>query len=125
MVILSYEAAAVVLALLCTRLLAAPPNVVLIIADDQGYGDCSAYPRHAGNIQTPNIDRIAHAGAIFTDGYVTASVCSPSRTQLFNLKSDPQEQHDLSKERPEILSKITALCTHWLQCFGELSDLSK
>ena len=56
------------------------PNIVLIVADDLGKFDLSVY----GNllIQTPNIDRLAKEGALFTDGYATASVCSPSRAGL-------------------------------------------
>lgn len=56
------------------------PNIILILADDLGKYDLSVY----GNllIETPNIDRLAREGAIFTDGYATASVCSPSRAGL-------------------------------------------
>ena len=60
------------------------PNILLIVADDLGYGDCSAYATHASDISTPNIDRIAHAGVCFSSGYVTAPVCSPSRTGLIS-----------------------------------------
>jgi arylsulfatase A-like enzyme len=57
-----------------------PPNVVVILADDLGYGDVSA---DGGDwIPTPNIDALARSGARFTDGYVTAAVCSPSRAGL-------------------------------------------
>lgn len=57
-----------------------PLNVVYIIADDLGKHDLSIY----GNpwIQTSNIDKLAQEGVMFTDGYVTASVCSPSRAGL-------------------------------------------
>ncbi|MYE12029.1 MAG: sulfatase-like hydrolase/transferase [Gammaproteobacteria bacterium] len=55
------------------------PNVVLILADDLGYGDVSAY---GSRLQTPNIDRIGQGGAVFTQGYVTTPVCSPSRASL-------------------------------------------
>ncbi|HEX8520929.1 MAG TPA: sulfatase-like hydrolase/transferase [Tepidisphaeraceae bacterium] len=58
------------------------PNIVLIVSDDQGYGDCSAYPGHAPDIQTANLDRIARGGVRFSSGYVSAPVCSPSRTGL-------------------------------------------
>ena len=56
------------------------PNIVLIVADDLGKYDLSVY----GNtlIQTPAIDALAKGGALFTDGYATASVCSPSRAGL-------------------------------------------
>ena len=55
------------------------PNIVVIITDDQGYADLSAYSHHAGDIETPNMDRIADGGVLFTQGYVSAPVCSPSR----------------------------------------------
>lgn len=58
------------------------PNIIVILSDDQGYGDCSAYPQHASDVNTPNMDAIAKAGALFTNGYVSAPVCSPSRTGL-------------------------------------------
>jgi arylsulfatase A-like enzyme len=55
-------------------------NVVLILADDLGYADVSTYS--GGRIPTPSIDRIGREGVTFTNGYVTASVCSPSRASL-------------------------------------------
>lgn len=56
------------------------PNILLILADDHGYGDISA---HEGpSIQTPNIDRIATNGTRFTRFYANSSVCSPSRASL-------------------------------------------
>lgn len=57
-----------------------PPNVIVIIADDLGYADISAYG--VRRIHTPNIDRIGEEGVKFTDGYSTAPVCSPSRAAL-------------------------------------------
>jgi arylsulfatase A-like enzyme len=56
------------------------PNIVVILADDLGYADISAYG--GKRIATPNIDRIAKAGVAFTDGYSAAPVCSPSRAGL-------------------------------------------
>jgi arylsulfatase A-like enzyme len=56
------------------------PNVVVILADDLGYADISSYG--GKRIATPNIDRIAQSGVIFTDGYSAAPVCSPSRAGL-------------------------------------------
>ncbi|MGQ1787605.1 sulfatase-like hydrolase/transferase [Saccharicrinis sp. GN24d3] len=56
------------------------PNVIIINVDDVGYGDPSCY---GGTLfQTPNIDRLAREGVKFTDGYVSAPVCSPSRHGL-------------------------------------------
>lgn len=55
-------------------------NVIVILADDLGVADVSAY--FANRIPTPNIDRIAHGGVRFTAGYATAAMCSPSRAAL-------------------------------------------
>ncbi len=56
------------------------PNIVVIVMDDVGYGETSLQGNE--EIPTPNIDRIAKNGIQFTNGYVTASYCSPSRAGL-------------------------------------------
>ena len=56
------------------------PNVIVIFVDDLGYNDVSF--NGAEQIDTPNLDRLAAEGVTFTNGYVTASVCSPSRSGL-------------------------------------------
>ena len=53
------------------------PNIVLIFADDLGYGDLSCYG--ATKLQTPNIDKLASQGRLFTDAHSASAVCSPSR----------------------------------------------
>ena len=58
----------------------ARPNVLVIIADDMGYGDLSCYGSE--QVTTPNLDALAASGARCTDGYVSASVCAPSRAGL-------------------------------------------
>ena len=60
--------------------MAKSPNILLILADDHGYGDISAH--NGPSIQTPHIDRIAAGGARFTKFYANSSVCSPSRASL-------------------------------------------
>ena len=54
------------------------PNVVLIYADDLGYGDVSAYGPPA-RLRTPNLDRLAREGLRFTDAHAPAATCTPSR----------------------------------------------
>ena len=54
-----------------------PPNIVLILADDLGYGDLGCYG--AKQIKTPNIDRLAAGGVRFTSGYAPSSTCTPTR----------------------------------------------
>ena len=56
------------------------PNVIFIMTDDQGYGDLSCMG--SPDVRTPHIDRLAAAGARFTDGYSGSPVCSPSRVCL-------------------------------------------
>src|SRR5262245_63852493 len=56
------------------------PNIVLILADDLGYADIGVYGSR--DIPTPNIDRIAREGVLFTDAYVSSPYCSPSRAGL-------------------------------------------
>lgn len=55
------------------------PNVIVIYADDLGYGDVGAY---GAKIPTPNIDMLANGGVKFTNGYATSATCSPSRYAL-------------------------------------------
>jgi arylsulfatase A-like enzyme len=57
-----------------------PPNIVLIFADDLGYGDLGCYG--AGKIKTPNLDRLAREGVKLTQFYACAPVCTPSRAGL-------------------------------------------
>lgn len=57
-----------------------PKNIVVIYADDLGYGDTSAYGATA--VETPNIDRLAAEGLRFTNGYAAAATCTPSRFSL-------------------------------------------
>ncbi|MCC7043656.1 MAG: arylsulfatase [Acidobacteria bacterium] len=58
----------------------APRNIVLIYADDLGYGDVSSYGATA--LSTPNIDRLARDGVRFTDAHAPAATCTPSRYSL-------------------------------------------
>ena len=56
------------------------PNFIIILADDLGYGDLG----YTGStqIKTPHIDKLSESGVVFTNGYVTGAVCSPSRAGL-------------------------------------------
>ncbi|MEX2235879.1 MAG: arylsulfatase [Cyclobacteriaceae bacterium] len=58
------------------------PNIVIILADDLGYGDVQCYNLQRGKIPTPNIDRLAASGMRFTDGHSSSGICSPSRYTL-------------------------------------------
>src|SRR5688572_21029672 len=58
------------------------PNVVIVLADDMGYGDVSCYDPGHNKVPTPRIDALARQGMRFTDAHATSSVCSPSRYSL-------------------------------------------
>jgi arylsulfatase A-like enzyme len=59
-----------------------PPNIVLLLSDDLGYGDISLYGSE--KIPTPNIDALGKQGVRFSNAYVTAASCSPSRAGLMS-----------------------------------------
>ena len=60
---------------------ASPPNIVIILADDLGYGDVGCYNAES-KVPTPNLDRLAGEGMRFTDAHSASTVCTPSRYSL-------------------------------------------
>lgn len=58
------------------------PNIVVILTDDQGYADISFNPHHPKEVSTPNMDALARQSVFFTQGYISGSVCSPTRAGL-------------------------------------------
>ena len=56
------------------------PNVIVILADDVGFGDLGCYG--ATRVKTPNLDKLAAAGKRFTDGHAAAATCTPTRYSL-------------------------------------------
>jgi arylsulfatase A-like enzyme len=60
-----------------SALIAAPPNLVVVLIDDMGWGDLSCFGN--GQARTPNIDRLAAEGLRFEQFYVNSPICSPSR----------------------------------------------
>ena len=91
---------------------AAGPNIVLILADDLGYGDLGCYGQR--EIQTPHIDALARAGVRFTRAYAGSTVCAPSRCALLtgqhtghaqvraNTTTPPEGQQPLRPDTPTI-----------------------
>ena len=65
-----------------------PPNIVFILADDMGYGDLGSFG--GTKIRTPNIDRHAAEGVRFTNFYVAAPVCAPSRAAIMTGRWPPR-----------------------------------
>ncbi|MGB0257766.1 MAG: sulfatase family protein [Coraliomargarita sp.] len=74
--------AALLLAVKATAFAAQKPNIVIIYADDLGYGDVQCYNPERGKIPTPNMDRLANEGVRFTDAHSPAAFCTPSRYGL-------------------------------------------
>jgi arylsulfatase A-like enzyme len=70
------------LLLTLTAIAADRPNIIVILADDYGYGSAGCYGADPKLIRTPAIDRLAAEGRRFTDGNTTSSVCSPTRYSL-------------------------------------------
>lgn len=64
------------------------PNVVLIVADDLGWGDVSSY--WSSRVSTPHIDALAASGARLTDFYDTAPVCAPARASIYTGRWPPR-----------------------------------
>ncbi len=78
--LLSMRFASLILGLAASAAAAAPPNIVLVMADDLGYGHLGCYGQT--KIRTPHIDRMAAEGLRFTQAYAGSTVCAPSRSVL-------------------------------------------
>ena len=55
------------------------PNIIYILADDLGYGDVQTLNPERGKIATPQMDKLAAEGMVFTDAHTGSSVCTPTR----------------------------------------------
>ncbi len=89
------------------ELAAEPPNLLVILLDDLGYGDLSSYG--ARDLRTPNIDALARRGMRFTNFYANCPVCSPTRAAL------------LSGRYPEMVGIPGVVRTHARESWGYLS----
>ena len=97
----------------------ARPNIVIILADDLGYGSVGSYGADPKLVRTPNIDRLATEGMRFLDGNTPASVCTPTRYGLLTgrycwrsrLKFDTLGVYDpllIENDRPTLASLLHA-----------------
>ncbi|NQX89178.1 MAG: sulfatase-like hydrolase/transferase [Halioglobus sp.] len=59
-----------------------PPNIIIILTDDQGYADISLNPAHPPEVFTPHMDALAREGVQFTQAYTSGNVCAPTRIGL-------------------------------------------
>lgn len=109
----------------------APPNIVILFTDDMGYGDLSSYGHPS--IRTPQLDQLASEGQRWTNFYVAAAVCSPSRGALLTgklpvssglygkekgvlFKGDPGAIPEAELTLPEALKQVgydTAMLGKW------------
>ena len=69
----------IVVVFLAIHAMASKPNVIVIMADDLGFGDVGCYGAKPKNLKTPHIDQLAKEGLRFTSGYCSASTCTPTR----------------------------------------------
>ena len=72
----------------------APPNIVVLVSDDAGYADFSF--QGSRQIATPHLDAIRRGGVLCQAGYVTASVCSPSRAGLLSGRYQQRFGHEFN-----------------------------
>ncbi len=99
-----------------------PPNIIILLADDLGYGDLSGYG--SSTIHTPNLDRLASEGMRFTRFYTGSAVCSPSRAALltgrfplrYNIRRhfNDEEEHlpEAARTLPEVLHEAGYTTAH-------------
>ncbi len=85
-----------------------PPNILVILADDLGYGDLGCYG--AGDLQTPHIDQFAKDGVRFENFYANCPVCSPTRASL------------LTGKYPELVGVPGVIRTHPEDSWGYLAE---
>ena len=75
------------------------PNVIVIFTDDHGYADLSCMGMEP-DVKTPNLDRLAKEGVRFTNGYVTAPQCGPSRAGLLTGRYQSRFGYDTNGQGP-------------------------
>ncbi len=113
-----------------------PPNIVIVLADDLGYGSVGCYGAAEALVRTPHIDRLAHEGMKFTDANSPSSVCTPTRYGLLTgrycwrspLKHGVSSVLDpllIETDRPTLASLVkrhgyhTAMIGKWHLGYGE------
>jgi arylsulfatase A len=93
------------------------PNIIILYADDLGYGDVGCYGATA--VKTPNIDRLATNGLRFTDAHCTAATCTPSRVSLLTgTYAFRTNAAVLPGDAPLLISPGTVTLPHMLQQAG-------
>ncbi|MHC4432686.1 MAG: sulfatase family protein, partial [Planctomycetota bacterium] len=97
------------------------PNILLIIADDMAWDDCGAYG-HRG-VRTPNIDKLAAEGMRFTNAFLTASSCSPSRASIITGRyphsTDAEQLHWPLPAEQHTFVELLKGAGYWTACAGK------
>jgi arylsulfatase A-like enzyme len=83
----------------------ARPNILLIVADDLGYGDLGF--QGGKDVPTPNLDRLAGSGVRFTNGYVSCPVCSPTRAGLSTGRYQQRFGHEFNPGQAQAEEGVT------------------
>lgn len=90
------------------------PNIIFVLADDLGYGDISVYNKE-GKINTPNVDRLAADGIMFTDAHTSSSMCTPTRygilTGRYNWRTRLKQGVLTGKSKPLIANDRTTVAS--------------
>ncbi len=102
-----------------------PPNIVLIIADDLGFGDAACYG--GKGVDTPHIDQLAARGLRFTQAYAPSSTCTPSRYALmtgeYGWRQPPKQTAILDGDAPAAIASETFTLPRLLQRAGYATAL--
>ncbi len=102
--------------LLAAPAVARPPNILLILADDLGYGDVGFHG--CADIPTPHLDRLAASGVRFTNAYVSAPVCAPTRAGLLTGRYQQRFGFEFLPRREQGLPDGETLLSKRLQAAG-------
>ena len=109
--------------LIAATALAERPNIVVVFVDDMGWGDFSCFGGEA--VETENVDRLADEGIRFTNFYVNAPICSPSRCAITTgqypqrwritsyLAADPGQTKNLAARNPELTTRLAERLNAW------------
>ncbi|MBM3855131.1 MAG: arylsulfatase, partial [Verrucomicrobia bacterium] len=102
-----------------------PPNIILIVADDLGYGDLGCYGATA--IPTPQLDRLAREGLRFTHAYAPSATCTPSRYALmtgeYPWRQPPKKTAILDGDAPLALDPARPTLASFLRSRGYATGL--
>lgn len=100
---------------------ARPPNLLVLLADDMGYGDLGYHG--CRDIPTPTIDALAARGVRFTDAYASAPVCSPSRAGFLTGRYQEKFGHEFNPRREQGLPLGEKLISDRLKAAGYITGL--